>query len=488
MTHSLAIDVVCVLGTSGLVAVIELEGGGRQVVPLNRGMARVELTAQPLRVRLDAEHSGHAVSWGDDPARGTSADAEAVSIVEAFGAGVAVSGPRLNLQLVWDGRCHGEQHVPDDEGRFGSWEHIQTAWYVGRTAVSVNAPQLQGPVTITYDTPLPLDDTTATFGEIICLAGDFYAHLDDESAAMFADVWPPLSGLVGWVGGDYRAARLRTDSGSKVRALLETIHAEGGEKRGVVSEFARTAVNTTAHHYPLRRYLALASQNYCHFGSPDPSRVPDEALAAYRSYHGLALRRAAEARADKVAWLNAVITEAFACHFLTDLFASGHMRVPRRALSERFGVVKGALSMSGGMHDEDNHLGLWCRSRHEDHSKQVVWRAFGDGRLLSDAADLHLRQVQEAVRRSVAEIFEANRGGAPNLPGHDERAEALIPQPLPPGVAPTPHDRRPDDEPFASGELPNHWPRFVLMSNGHIGERVGGPEISDYADLEAPQR
>ena len=67
---------------------------------------------------------------------------------------------------------------------------------------------------------------------------------------------------------------------------------------------------------------------------------------------------------------DAVARTAYAMHFLTDAFSSGHMRVPRTLL----GVTKGLLAKI--MHDIDGVVGLWCEN---GFSQQ--WRASGDGYL-----------------------------------------------------------------------------------------------------------
>src|SRR5262249_54435026 len=157
-----------------------------------------------------------------------------------------------------------------------------------------------------------------------------------------------------------------------------------------------------------RRYLALASQNYCHFAAV-PSNKPGgiDAMRVYNAYHTRALKEASMAHGTSspaVAFRCALAADAFGCHFLTDSFPSGHMRVPRRQLAKRYGILRGSLKMSKSMHDEDNTRGLWCSTLATKSSKRrMVWRAFGDGQLRKAEATAHLRQVQEAVRRSTGE-------------------------------------------------------------------------------------
>jgi subtilisin family serine protease len=66
----------------------------------------------------------------------------------------------------------------------------------------------------------------------------------------------------------------------------------------------------------------------------------------------------------------AIAQTAYGLHFLSDGFASGHMRTPRAKLSK-----SGSL-LSGVMHDFDNTIGLLV-----ENGFHQIWRAFGDGHL-----------------------------------------------------------------------------------------------------------
>jgi hypothetical protein len=66
----------------------------------------------------------------------------------------------------------------------------------------------------------------------------------------------------------------------------------------------------------------------------------------------------------------AIAQTAYGLHFLTDGFASGHMRTPRSRLAE-----SGSL-LSGVMHDFDNRMGLLVKNGFGE-----TWRAFGDSHL-----------------------------------------------------------------------------------------------------------
>jgi hypothetical protein len=100
----------------------------------------------------------------------------------------------------------------------------------------------------------------------------------------------------------------------------------------------------------MKRFYALAGKNIGHFPNPeagDPARsvqdkdrkhdaegAPIGAIATYRDGHVHAIRRAQElGRAGKPIG-EALVFEAFAGHFLTDVFSSGHLRTPRKSIGE----------------------------------------------------------------------------------------------------------------------------------------------------------
>src|SRR5262249_42592779 len=132
--------------------------------------------------------------------------------------------------------------------------------------------------------------------------------------------------------------------------------------------------------YPLGRYLQLSAVNWDHFG--------EHAILAYQAGHAAALAQAVTARnkppsdqREALCWAYAM--NAFADHFLSDLFSGGHIRAPRKKLQD---TVSGG-SMFGGlltraMHDEDSHWGLAVHNAAKD-----SWRAYGDKRYF-DTVDL----------------------------------------------------------------------------------------------------
>jgi hypothetical protein len=86
-------------------------------------------------------------------------------------------------------------------------------------------------------------------------------------------------------------------------------------------------------------------------------------------------------------------------HFLTDAFASGHMRTPRKLLGR-----DGSL-LAGVMHDLENDLGLLVRN-----DLGQSWRAFGDSSLNAGSqSQLALVTTQRGHNNAIDGSFYANR-------------------------------------------------------------------------------
>lgn len=152
------------------------------------------------------------------------------------------------------------------------------------------------------------------------------------------------------------------------------------------------------------RYLELAATNWDHFGA--------NAISVYQAGHTLALQTAAAGSC-----MEAYALEAFACHFLTDLFSSGHLRTPRKALhtGNSFSDLCSRL-----MHDEDCYNGLVVQNANGD-----SWTAYGDKRLNDLANHTSFSIAQAAVNASLQEVCTAvtTGDGTPVF-----SALALIPQ------------------------------------------------------------
>lgn len=155
------------------------------------------------------------------------------------------------------------------------------------------------------------------------------------------------------------------------------------------------------------RYSGLALTNLDHFGV--------DAMICYRAGH-IAAQQAA-VQASKSAnpdhdLMVAYAINAFADHFLTDLFAAGHMRTPRRKIYEyksNLGFQLDPISAgicAKAMHDEDNKFGLWVENKRGDR-----WVAYGDARYrdLQNAANRAI--MKKALQQSMDDVWNAFHTG-----------------------------------------------------------------------------
>lgn len=154
---------------------------------------------------------------------------------------------------------------------------------------------------------------------------------------------------------------------------------------------------------------------------------------AYLIGHTLALEKAREAGAkqDLNGLKLAYAMDAFACHFLTDLFAAGHIRNQRGPLEtalvqlgfELQWAKKFAGLLTGAQHEKDGHEGLNVSNHRGDY-----WRAYGDGNYFAHKNNQNKKQAILATQTSVDEIHDAynNPEALPN-----SRVTDLIPHATP---------------------------------------------------------
>lgn len=197
---------------------------------------------------------------------------------------------------------------------------------------------------------------------------------------------------------------------------------------------------------PRGRYLLIAATNWDHFGQ--------DAVTCYKAAHALAIDMA-HAATTQAGLEQAYAVNAFADHYLSDLFSAGHIRTPRRQMYQRQfpnGVQNPQKSdydsmtsgMSGSiakaMHDEDSVNGLWARNAAGD-----VWMCLGDGQYRNATDYANASLVQLAVNQSIAEVYAAFNGGSvpPSptsykalllVPGTDAGAPYYSPMLLPTGT------------------------------------------------------
>jgi len=467
---------------------VRLDSGSMCHALVDDGWFQGEVPGRPLHARgLAALPEGATAlrSVSAAPTAPPAGDRPAVDLATLFGKGIDVPADgALRLEILWLAPCDGKNEERPEQTRFGSVEHSFCAALVGLDEKGKTLVYHGIAAHFSKETLFDVGGKDLDFGMIIALAGDFYAHLDERARKDFDWAWPAMESISGWIAGDYRATTLSGDSKGAVQALHDQIEKEaaGIQFGGVVQ-----ALDTLTLRFPMRRYLALASQNHCHFACQNwlYSEQENPALSLYRAYHERAMREAREASSFQELEA-AIVVDAFGCHFLTDLFASGHIRTPRAVLGTRFGIAMGALMMSKWMHDEDNRLGLWVTHwRRPDDSRRVVWRAYGDDNLFRPEAEQHLDQIREAVRRSSAEVFaaycEAKSGLTVPFP---DKAEDLVPVPLLPGEGPVPNvDVSPDGQDFADHPV-NHLPLYKILEDGRVGER----HLGKYVPMELPSR
>lgn len=160
--------------------------------------------------------------------------------------------------------------------------------------------------------------------------------------------------------------------------------------------------------FPFGQYITLAEINFDHF-------APD-AIKAYRVGHKSALALAKQAHDNYLTGdrhsaerllSEAYAQNAFANHYLSDAFASGHMRTPRYLIDKQLFLPKALkLLVANLMHDEDNREGLYVHNR-----RGYSWKAYGDGMLQEAYAADHRRLVIQAMQESADAIFKTFHTG-----------------------------------------------------------------------------
>jgi len=196
--------------------------------------------------------------------------------------------------------------------------------------------------------------------------------------------------------------------------------------------------------FPWRTWTAkaldYAKMNLDHFAdvmvdAPERSDLRGQRCAhvAYRTAHQAAIDMASEARQKtddtvrKKMLIDAYGLNSWADHFLTDMFAPGHLRTPRQAIlkkkndcswKQETSVIHSGL-LANQMHDEDNMNGLIVKNSRGD-----VWWAYGDSLFFDPRNGRNRQLLAEAVQTSVQEVVFAYCRGARTKP------EVVLP-PLP---------------------------------------------------------
>lgn len=252
---------------------------------------------------------------------------------------------------------------------------------------------------------------------MLALAGDFVGNprapicegaTEAERKVRFANAAKEMS-----VDPNEIATILRMIN-EEVEALNKAIQRGDGKPSDVYKQFG-IARELEFNRVTKGRYLNLAATNFDHFG--------DGAVAAYKAAHAVALGRAEDAGKGAlsqpgVPWKleTAYFLNAFADHYLSDLFSAGHLRTDRVKLHIWSTVgIPGTEIMCGDylakfVHDEDSRYGLNVENERGDH-----WRAYGDNRYFDKENQKNRQFCEEAVQVSIQEIYQAYqaKNGAP---------------------------------------------------------------------------
>lgn len=272
---------------------------------------------------------------------------------------------------------------------------------------------------LAQNVPLHLPNGLAlTYGQVLALGGDFYGIVDrpinegSTPADRLQRFTAAFDSLAALTASKTEATQILAIMQKEIDAVKQAI------KDGKQPHEAYDALGDTLSEewnkitgggsfvsalFPLGRYLKLAANNADHFG--------EWARQAYIAGHTAALQTAAAAHAsqDELRLERAYAMNAFADHYLTDLFSSGHLRVPRKVMAAAVTPSDLGSLITRFMHDEDSKFGLKVRNGHGEQ-----WRAFGDKRYF-DATDADNRnQVTLAVQDSADEVYAAYSSG--NVP------------------------------------------------------------------------
>jgi hypothetical protein len=229
-------------------------------------------------------------------------------------------------------------------------------------------------------TPLSLPNGLAlTYGQILALGGDFYglpnAPISDDPnpPARFNQAFNSLAVQASSVAEAteiLKIMQIEIDAVNKAIADHEQpskVYARLGDSLSAKSNVVTGGGSSVSDWVPLGRYLELAATNWDHFGT--------YAVTAYTTGHGVAMQQAITAgKIQRQVQLElAYAMDAFACHFLSDLFSSGHMRTPRKELYETVTPSYVGSYLARYMHDEDCCWGLNVQNQ-----QTQQWKAYGD--------------------------------------------------------------------------------------------------------------
>lgn len=336
--------------------------------------------------------------------------------------------PPRNLKHHLSGRAPVDPRDHSGAVMFEGGEHTA----IGDSAYLYFSPRQPGTPAWQVQLVLP-NGLSLTYGQIVSLGGDFYGIPD----APISDGPTPADRIIRFTNA-YNSLAVAAGAAAEAPQILQVMQTEINAvnqalNAGQSASAAYAALGDTlsgqwnvitgggsaiTNFYPLGRYLLLAAVNWDHFGA--------HAVLAYQAGHAAALTQALAARAAAPAQQRqqlayAYAMNAFADHFLSDIFSGGHIRTPRKELYNASTPSDLGSLLSRKMHDEDCLWGLNVTS-----ATQNAWRAYGDKRYF-DTVDLANKALVDiAVQESVDEVFQAFETGVVPDPAA-YRALARIP-------------------------------------------------------------
>lgn len=163
------------------------------------------------------------------------------------------------------------------------------------------------------------------------------------------------------------------------------------------------------------RFLTLAKTDFDHFG--------EHAWLSYQVGHDAAIAEAIKAGKDqsRSELEVAYAMNAFACHFLSDRFAAGHIRTPRVELATMVTPQVAGSLLASFMHNEENSNGLHVHNGNNDY-----WVVYGDRSYLNAESVDNRRILNEALQLSAKQIFAAYQSGQMT---DDNAVFAFVPMP-----------------------------------------------------------
>ncbi|WP_115706957.1 phospholipase [Legionella sainthelensi] len=272
-----------------------------------------------------------------------------------------------------------------------------------------------------------------TYGQIVMLAGDLFGDPQHPVSICIMDKRKECFNLQFYaLAGDKdknncQTPRIQAENliqyQEQIAQLLVAWRAQGKSDSEFYKEYG-SAINKKLNrltcggsfisdYIPFGNYLKLSETNFDHY--------QPESLIAYEVGHQVALDTALlgyqqkikgnVAHAEQLLEL-AYAQNAFANHYLSDSFASGHIRTPRLEIEKKVFLPSILnLLLANLMHDEDNRLGLNVVNQ-----EGTFWTAYGDNYLFKEEAELQRIILLKAMQRSADSIYDTFESG--NFPEH----------------------------------------------------------------------